>query len=185
MFVADRPAGTAPGRFRRSYGHGVPGWTMDARVRRLRGDEVGRLVEELWLPFAREMADLDEYNELVDPDLARDHGLSYRREQLEDDDVRIWVAEREGWLGYLRASVSSPPPVFDRGPTLAVGELYVVPGARGEGVADALMDRAADWGDERDCERVGLSVNAANDRARSFYDRRGFETRRLKLDRPL
>jgi ribosomal protein S18 acetylase RimI-like enzyme len=52
-------------------------------------------------------------------------------------------------------------------------------------VADALLDRATEWGEERDCERVGLSVNAENDRARAFYERRGFEIRRLKLDRPL
>lgn len=160
---------------------------MDVRVRPLREDEaeVERLVEELWLPFAREMAALDDYNELVDEATARDHGVSYRYEQLEDDDSRVWIAERGGWIGYVRASISSPPPVFDRGLTLRVGELYVVPEVRGEGVADALLDRAADWGEERDCERVGLSVNAENDRARSFYERRGFETRRLKLDRPL
>ena len=159
---------------------------MDVRVRPLREDsEVARLVEELWLPFAREMADLDGYNELVDERTAREHGLRYRHEGLADEDTRIWVAEHEGWVGYVRASVSAPPPVFDRGPTLQVGELYVIPGARGEGVADELLDRAADWGAERDCERVGLSVNAGNDRARSFYERRGFESRRLKLDRPL
>ena len=162
---------------------------MDTRVRPLRGDEVERLVEELWLPFAREMAALDDYNELVDGELARDHGVSYRHEQLVDEDSRLWVAEgageRGGWLGYVRASISSPPPVFDRGSTLSVGELYVVPEARGEGVADALLDRAVDWGEERDCERVGLSVNAGNDRARAFYERCGFEPRRLKLDRPL
>lgn len=159
---------------------------MDARVRPLREAEVERLVEELWLPFAREMADLDDYNELVDGGLAREHGVSYRHEQLADEDSRVWVAERGGeWLGYVRASVSAAPPVFARGPTLAVGELYVVPDARGEGVAGALLDRATDWGETRGCERVGLSVNAENDRARAFYDSRGFETRRLKLDRPL
>jgi GNAT superfamily N-acetyltransferase len=158
---------------------------MDTRVRPLDEDEVERLVEELWLPFAREMAAIDEYNELVDEDLAREHGVSYRHEQLVDEDSRVWIAERERWLGFVRASVSAPPPVFDRGTTLQVGELYVVPAARGEGVADVLLDRAVEWGESLDCKRVGLSVNAENDRARSFYDRRGFETRRLKLDRPL
>lgn len=160
---------------------------MDVRVRPLREDaaELERLVEELWLPFAREMADLDDYNELVDEGTAREHALSYRHEGLADEDSQVWIAEREGWRGYVRASVSGSPPVFDRGPTLQVGELYVVPEARGEGVADALLDRAVDWGEKRGCERVGLSVNAENDRAQSFYERRGFDTRRLKLDRPL
>ena len=159
---------------------------MDPRVRRIREAEIERLVEELWLPFAREMAAVDDYNELVDEDLAREHGVSYRHEQLDDEESRVWLAEADGgWLGYVRASVSSAPPVFDRGPTLSVGELYVVPDARGEGVADALLDRATEWGEARDCERVGLSVNAGNDRARAFYDGRGFEARRLKLDRPL
>lgn len=168
-----------------AFTDGRPTRHMDVRVRPLREGEVDRLVEELWLPFASEMAAIDEYNELVDEAAAREHGVSYRHEQLADEDSRVWVAEREGWLGFVRASISRSPPVFVRGPTLRVGELYVVPAARGEGVADALLDRATDWGEERNCERVGLSVNAENDRARSFYDRRGFETRRLKLDRPL
>jgi GNAT superfamily N-acetyltransferase len=158
---------------------------MDARVRRLREGEVDRLVDELWLPFADEMAAVDDYNELVGEAAAREHGIGYRHEQLADEDSRVWIAENGDWLGFVRASVSASPPVFARGPALRVGELYVVPEARGEGVADALLDRALDWGEERDCERAGLSVNADNDRARAFYDRRGFETRRLKLDRPL
>ncbi len=159
---------------------------MDVRVRPLRERGVERLVEELWLPFAREMAALDDYNELVDEADAREFALGYRREQLADDDTGVWVAERgDEWLGYVRAAASPSPAVFARGSTLHVGELYVVPDARGGGVADALLDRAVEWGTERDCERVDLSVNAANDRARSLYDRRGFETRRLKLDRPL
>jgi ribosomal protein S18 acetylase RimI-like enzyme len=52
-------------------------------------------------------------------------------------------------------------------------------------VADDLLDRASAWGRERDCERLGLSVDAENERARAFYERRGLELRRLKLDRSL
>ena len=157
-------------------------------LRRLDEDELPAFVDDLYLPFAREMADVDEYNALTDEDSVRESNVVYRRDQLSASDTRIWVAETGGdsrLVGYVCASVKESPPIFTRGATLSVAELYVVPDHRGRGVADDLLDRAAAWGRERDCERLGLSVNAGNDRARAFYEARGLEVRRLKLDRPL
>jgi ribosomal protein S18 acetylase RimI-like enzyme len=177
---------------------------MPPEIRPLSESAVGRFVDELYLPFAREMAEIDAYNALADVETVRARTREYRREQLADGDVRIRVAVdgnggdgndvedgdgRTGdvgeLVGYVAAEIDASPPVFARGPTLAVEELYVVSGARGSGLADRLLDRVTEWGRERGCERVGLSVNADNERARSFYERRGFEPRRLKLDHPL
>lgn len=156
-------------------------------VRRLDESDLPAFVDELYLPFAREMAEVDEYNALADEEQVRESNAAYRRDQLAKRDTRIWVAESDGgdFAGYVCASVKEAPPIFERGATLSVAELYVRPDHRGEGVADDLLDRAADWGVERDCERLGLSVNTGNERARAFYERRGLEVRRLKLDRPL
>ena len=156
-------------------------------VRRLDEADLPAFVDDLYLPFAREMADQDEYNALADEAQVRESNVAYRRDQLAKADTRIWVAESvDGDLaGYVCASVKEAPPIFTRGSTLSVAELYVVPEHRGEGMADELLDEAADWGEERDCERLGLSVNAGNERARAFYERRGLAVRRLKLDRPL
>lgn len=148
---------------------------------------------DCWLDFASEMAELDPYNELADGDLraAQDE---YRREALADEDQRILVAVAgdaidatgdAGLAGYITAERKESPPVFARGARLNVGELFVREPHRGRGLADRLLDRAVAWGRERGCERVSLSVNVDNERARAFYERHGFEPRRLKLDRAL
>jgi GNAT superfamily N-acetyltransferase len=157
------------------------------QIRRLDEADLPAFVDDLYLPFAREMAELDDYNALAGEERVRESNVAYRRDQLAKRDTRIWVAETgdETLAGYACASVKESPPVFTRGATLSVAELFVLPGHRGEGVADDLLDRASAWGRERDCERLGLSVDAENERARAFYERRGLELRRLKLDRSL
>lgn len=58
-----------------------------------------------------------------------------------------------------------------------VNELYVAPEHRGTGVADDLMDRALGIASDQDLplDRLVLDVDPDNARARSFYDRYGFE----------
>lgn len=147
-------------------------------------DEAERVVEELWLPLAASMADLDGYNALA-PD-AREAAIPYRRDLLAADDALCRVATAgDAWVGYVQAVASESPPVFARGDGVHVEELWVEPDHRGEGHATALMDAVAAWGRERGAERVSLSVNADNERAREFYASRGFDTRRLRLDRDL
>ncbi|WP_276260491.1 GNAT family N-acetyltransferase [Haloglomus litoreum] len=145
---------------------------------------------DLWSDFSREMAEMDPYNEVADGDL-RAVQDDYRREALADDDQRIFLAvaaDGDGGpvpVGYVTAERKGSPPVFARGDRVNVGELYVRERYRGEGLADRLLDRALAWGRDQGCERISLSVNVDNERARAFYERRGFEPRRLKLDRPL
>lgn len=156
----------------------------DASVRPIEPDELGRLVDDCWLPFAGEMAELDDYNALVEN--PRPAAVDYRRERFDDDDAATFVADDGGDLiGYVALSRSEPAPVFDRGPTGEIGEVYVRPECRGEGVATALLDRAHEWAAARGCERTALSVNVANEAARSLYDGQGYDSRRLKLDRPI
>ncbi len=53
--------------------------------------------------------------------------------------------------------------------------LYLRPMARGTGLADELMKWARDWFDKRRCDRARLRVAAANERARRFYRRCGWQ----------
>lgn len=152
-------------------------------VRRLVEEDVTALVEELWLPFAREMADLDAYNALAED--VREDALAYRRERLAAAAAVTFVADDGGLIGYTALSHSEPPSVFARGPAVSVEEVYVAPERRGEGVATVLLERAEAWGRERGCERATLSVNADNATARALYEDRGYGVRRLKMDRPL
>ena len=62
------------------------------QIRRLTSHDVPRFVEDLWLPFSREMESKGDWNELAtDVDLHAE-AVQYRREQLATEDVRTWVA---------------------------------------------------------------------------------------------
>ncbi|SEQ94661.1 GNAT family N-acetyltransferase [Natrinema salaciae] len=153
-------------------------------VRNIREDEIETLVDDLWVPFAAEMADLDSYNEVADE--VRESALTYRRDHLADDDVATFVADADGPIaGYAVVVSGDSPPVFARGPEATLEELYVVPAHRGEGIATALMDRAEGWAADRGCDYITLSVNASNDSAAALYESSGYAVRRHKMDKPL
>jgi ribosomal protein S18 acetylase RimI-like enzyme len=52
--------------------------------------------------------------------------------------------------------------------------MWVEPGVRGTGVADALVDQVAAHARDRDADTLVLWVTEVNDRARAFYRRLGF-----------
>src|SRR5262249_26523161 len=58
---------------------------------------------------------------------------------------------------------------------LELRRLYVAPGMKGAGVAQALMDEALDWMRRRGANAAYLSVWEDNHRAQAFYRRYGFE----------
>lgn len=153
-------------------------------IRRLSAGEIPDLIDDLWEPFAREMADIDGYNDLADE--IREPALAYRKNQLEDDGVATFVAEGDYRLvGYVVIGYKDSPPVFARGPAGHVEELYVRPGFRGRSVGRDLLDRAEAWARERGCERVSLGVHTSNEDAREFYESCGYDIRRHYMDRSL
>lgn len=165
------------------------------RIRQLTDDDIDRFVEDLWLPFSREMERTGEWNELAtDVDLHAE-AVAHRREQLTDEDVQTWVAvdpdSRRGddptqaFDGYVSASYRESPAVFARGNRIHVDELFVHEAYRGTDLASDLLDLAHDWAVELGCEELTLSVGEPNDRAQAFYEREGFTTRRRRMARPV
>lgn len=70
----------------------------------------------------------------------------------------------------------------DRG---IVDNLFVDPDHRDRGVGAALLEYAESSLAEVGVEVVALSVMADNERARAFYDRRGYRPHRIDLERRL
>jgi GNAT superfamily N-acetyltransferase len=62
--------------------------------------------------------------------------------------------------------------------------MYVHPGARGNGVAAALIDDIAAWAAANGATELVLSVKRTNDRARRTYLRHGFEDHGEPGDEP-
>jgi len=68
-----------------------------------------------------------------------------------------------------------------------INELYVAPAYRGTGVADELVAAALSLAADQELplDRVVLDVDPANERARAFYDRHGFESWGEIVSRPI
>ena len=64
-----------------------------------------------------------------------------------------------------------------------VENLYVVPERRGEGVGTSLLESAEDRLRERGCDALFLEMLTANEGARRFYRRAGYEPHRIQLER--
>ncbi|WP_323675558.1 N-acetyltransferase [Halorubellus sp. PRR65] len=79
----------------------------------------------------------------------------------------------ETLLGYVFVLPERLAFVWD---AAVLNELYVVPDARGSGVADDLMDAAVELASDQSLplDRLVLDVDRENDRAKAFYDRHGF-----------
>lgn len=153
-------------------------------IRPLRADDIDALVEDLWLPFAEEMADVDEHDALAEEGV-RENAVEYRREQFANDDRATFVAVDDDLVGYVSIEHRTSAPVFARGDAGQVHGLYVVPDYRGTGLASRLFERAREWANECGCTRLSLDVHPDNEPARSVYREWGFEPVRERLVRPL
>jgi ribosomal protein S18 acetylase RimI-like enzyme len=90
------------------------------------------------------------------------------------DEVTL-VAEEDGLVtGFVLAKMKEPELGL-------VADVFVRPEARGTGVARGLMREANARLRERGARVVTLDVQAANTRARRFYERLGFQTESLVL----
>jgi ribosomal protein S18 acetylase RimI-like enzyme len=160
--------------------------SADVNLRPLTADDLAQFVDELWLPFAEEMAELDSFNQLADDVDCRTEAIAHRRKRLESNQIRTIVAEDVGTLaGYVSGSCSESPSVFARGDELHISEVYVAPGYRRQGLAGELLDTLEAWGQAQGAAYAELSVNVRNEAALACYERRGYQERRLKLTREL
>ena len=100
-----------------------------------------------------------------------------------DADGRTDVVEGDP-VGYVFVLPERLAMVWD---AAAINELYVAPAHRGTGVADDLMAAAVELAADQDLplDRVVLDVDPANERAKGFYDRHGFEPWGEMVSRPL
>ncbi|MFB6081459.1 MAG: N-acetyltransferase family protein [Halanaeroarchaeum sp.] len=149
-------------------------------LRRATSGDVDAVVEDLWVPFYREIARMDDWDALAEDveAVGRDHVSR----SIDRDDVALLLAEADeatGPVGFATVEHRPAPPVFARDAVVQVHELYVVPAYRRRGFATRLVERATEWGDERGCDGTVLSVHPENEAAVGLYEDLGFrETRR-------
>jgi ribosomal protein S18 acetylase RimI-like enzyme len=171
-------------------------------IRRLPAEEdaVRRYVEELWLPYHRDLeAAVESHGLAEDADLVAEE-VAFRMDRLDSADYRAWVAVESGsdtatdgvplaetdseLVGFVTTDRNEAPSVFDRPDRLVIGDIYVRDSHRGTGLAHELVDRAARRARETDCGELALDVDVDNECAVAFYEKLGFEPvrRRMRIE---
>lgn len=112
------------------------------------------------------------YEQAPDPMLAR----AFVQERLERDESAIFIAESpEGQvLGFTQLFPSFSSVGASR--TWILNDLYVLPEARRQGVARALIEAAADFGRQTGASRLELETDHDNRSAQALYRHLGWTT---------
>ena len=66
-----------------------------------------------------------------------------------------------------------------------ISDIVVAPDFEGSGVGSELIVYAERWAKQHRCRHVTLAVFPGNERARAFYERRGFGTELLRMVKPV
>jgi len=158
-----------------------------------------RYVEQLWLPYHRELEATVEGHALAeDVDLVAEE-VAFRRERVAttpqeasvavDEEQPAEVEEGEGrFVGFVTTDVDEAPRVFDRPDRpdrLVVDDIYVREPCRGTGLARELIAHAANRARAAGCPELALDVDADNPQAVAFYEKLWFEPLRRRLTLPV
>lgn len=106
--------------------------------------------------------------DVVEEHLAATNAPETMHENLAEHDLTAFVAG-DPVVGEAVCTPADDDAVF------YLTQLYVHPDHWGEGVGSALLERVETEAVQRDRERIALVVLDGNDRAREFYERRGYE----------
>ena len=121
----------------------------------------------------------DSFLDALSPETRAEQWHTILREAERDE--RTWAGIHDGVL----AGFASAGPSRDFRAGLRTGEiyaLYTLPGAWGSGLGAELLREATTWLPARGFEEATLWVLAENARARSFFERDGWEFDGLEMD---
>ncbi|WP_257301060.1 GNAT family N-acetyltransferase [Haloarchaeobius sp. FL176] len=161
-------------------------------IRRLPADEavVRRYIEDLWLPYNRELEGIvDSFSLAEDVDIVAKE-LEHRLSRHETENYQAWVAvngsQDEGdlattsgdFVGFVTTDIDESPTVFDRPDRLVICDIYIKKPYRSTGLSRELVERAKRRACESGCSELKLEVDVENERALVFYEKLGFEPSR-------
>ena len=154
---------------------------------------VRRYMEDLWIPYMRELeANVDNFMLDDDVDLMAEE-TEFQLNRLEAENTRAWVAvdgshdeetlaDIDGkFAGFILTTIDEAPDSFDRPDQLVISEIYVRKPYRGTGLAHELFDCARARACETECGEFKLDVDVDNERAIAFYEKLGFEPSRYTM----
>ena len=116
-----------------------------------------------------------------------EHGYgSFLGSQLDDPDVIVLVAERDGQvIGYTYAGVEGVDYMSLRGPAGVLYDIVVDPAHRGHGVGRMLLDATLATLQRKGAPRVVLSTAEQNATAQRLFEHAGFRRTMIEMTREL
>lgn len=98
---------------------------------------------------------------------------AFIKERFERQDSAIFVArENDPLLGFVQLYPSFSS--LSAKPVLILNDLFVLPQARGKGVGQLLLDKAAQYGREQGAKYLSLSTAIDNSVAQSLYEKNDY-----------
>lgn len=147
--------------------------------------DVRKVVEKLWLPLAREMEEISDYNRLSDGDIV-EKSVNYRRSKMREGKYAVFYGVHDGeMIGFVAVDIKKGNPIFERNRYGVITDLYVDKKHRRKGYAFELMEKAEEFLENNDIDVVQLEVNVRNQSAVGLYSDLGYEKERYKMVKDL
>ena len=97
--------------------------------------------------------------------------------------VRMWVAAAPNLVGFVHGFPRAALPIIDFPPTVRIGDLFVQPDARGEGLGRSLVNHLLQGAASAGYRRAEVSTLTADARAVAFWAKLGFGDLMVTLSR--
>jgi len=142
------------------------------------GDEQ-KLAEEFWHPLGEEMEDYHPANELKE-DCAEDAPEEFRK-RIKDEKYSFFFLELEDEeIAYISLEKGKRPSRKLEDYIDIVG-IYVKKGFRDQGYGTKLIEKAKEISEESEAKYLTVSAEWENEEAREFYNKTGFEEKKVKF----
>lgn len=124
-----------------------------------------------------------EYDSTIISDfIFQTEGLEFIRESIQRAGGCCLIAEENGrMIGYTNGEPKSVP--YRRVKMFEIDNLGVIPEYKGKGVGKALLQAITDWAKDNGYDQLYLSCYAKNEEALGFYQKNGFSTLDIGLEK--
>ncbi|MFB6071552.1 MAG: GNAT family N-acetyltransferase [Halobacterium sp.] len=146
-------------------------------VRAATGDDVAAITE-FWVALAAEQR---EHGSHLFAEENRGQAKDLIRQYVHADGCAV-ATRGDATVGFVMFHVETG--MYDTDATRGfVDNVYVAPGARGEGVGSALLDHAEAELRDRGADALAVEALWDNEHARRLYERRGYAPHRITLEK--
>jgi ribosomal protein S18 acetylase RimI-like enzyme len=134
------------------------------------------------MEFQREIYEVNFPGFTATAQFLRDYGSEVRKALNNPCEALYVLSDEERVCGFLWVSLIGT--MVD--PCVGyIRNIYVSPDLRGQGWGRKLLQVAEDWCRSQGVDRITLDASCCNERAVSLYQRNGYETARLRMEKRL